>query len=306
MSWLDSRSDAHQRKRVVDPSDDARPSSGVDDSIDILMITYRWPQYASAALERLLATCDDSMKVWLWHNGHDTETLGVVRSFLDHPAIGHFHHSPENKKLREPTNWMWSRSAAAYVAKVDDDCLVDPAWATTLRAAHRDNPVFGAIGSWRFYDEDFDPQLAERKIARFNGGHQLMMNAWVQGSGYLMKRRCIEEQGLLAPEQSFTAYCIEVAHRGYQNGWYFPFLHEEHLDDPRSPYTGLCTDADLFDRMPLSARATGVRTLAEWETHMRLQARTLQAANPDPRYHRGWRKKISNARKRFWRRTGEF
>ena len=289
----------------MEPSDDVALDTSVDDSIDILMITYRWPRYAAASLERLLGTCDDSMKVWLWHNGTDAETLDVVRSFLDHPAIAHFHHCPQNKKLWEPTNWMWSRSRATYVAKVDDDCLVDPAWARTLRAAHRDNPKFGVIGSWRFYEEDFHPRLAQRKIETFKGGHQVMKNAWVQGSGYLMKRRCIEEQGLLPPGQPFPRYCIEVAHRGYQNGWYFPFIHEEHLDDPRSPNTGLRSDADLLDRMPLSAQKTGVRTLKDWEAQMRLSARKVQAANPDPRYHRGWRKKLSNARKRIWRRTGE-
>lgn len=276
-----------------------------DDSIDVLMVTHRWPSYARASLERLLSTCDASMRVWLWHNGTDAETLECVRSFLDHPAIVHFHHSVENRKLLEPTNWMWSKGTATYVAKVDDDCLVDPQWATTLRAAHRDNPGFGVVGSWRFYEEDFDPALAERKIATFNGGHQLMKNAWVQGSGYLMKRRCIEEQGLLAPGQSFTAFCIEVAHRGYQNGWYYPFVHEEHLDDPRSPYTGLRTDADLQDRMPLSARTTGVQTLGDWEAQMRRSARKLQAANPDPRHHRGWRQKLKNARKRLRARAGE-
>ena len=290
----------------MDLSDNLTPKRDLHDSIDILMVTYRWPRYVASSLERLLETCDDSMKVWLWHNGTDAETLDVVQSFRDHPAVAHFHHCPENRKLWEPTNWMWSRSTAAYVSKVDDDCLVDPAWSSTLRAAHRDNPGFGVVGSWRFYEEDFNPAVAERKIETFNGGHQLMKNAWVQGSGYLMKRRCIEEQGLLEPGQGFTSFCIEIAHRGYQNGWYFPFVHEEHLDDPRSPYTGLRTDADFQARMPLSAQRTGVQTLADWETQMRRSARTLQAANPDPRYHRGWRKKLKNARKRVWRRTGEF
>ena len=275
-------------------------------SIDILMITHRWPQYATASLERLLATCDASMRVWLWHNGSDAETLDAVRGFLDHPVIAHFHHSLENKRLWEPTNWMWATTNADYVAKVDDDCLVDPNWATILRAAHLENPSFGVVGSWRFYDDDFEPTRANRKIATFQGGHRLMRNAWVQGSGYLMKRRCIEEQGLLEPGQSFTEYCVEVAHRGYINGWYYPFVHEEHLDDPRSALTGLRTDADLRDRMPLSALATGVRTLAEWEEHMRLQARRLQTVNPDPKYYRGWRKTLKSARRRVWRKTGRF
>jgi hypothetical protein len=274
-------------------------------TVDVLMVTHRWPSYAHLSLQRLLETCDENMRVWIWHNGSDTKTLEVVRSFLDHDAIAGFEHSPENQKLRAPTNWMWAHGTASYVAKVDDDCLVDPSWADTLRAAHANNPSFGVIGSWRFYDEDFVPELAERKIQEFAGGHRLMRNPWVQGSGYLMKRECIEAQGLLAPEQAFTTYCIDLALRGYQNGWYFPFIHEEHLDDPRSPWTGLRTDADLLDRLPLSARRTGVQTLADWDEQMRRSARALQAANPDPRSHSGWRKRRSNLRKRLIRRPGE-
>ena len=271
-------------------------------SIDILVITYRWAHYAQRSLEALLDTCDDSMRVWLWHNGVDEETLATARSFRTHPRVAAFHHSLENQKLRTPTNWMWSQAGGDYVSKVDDDCLVASDWADKLRKAHEDEPRFGVIGSWRFYDEDFEPDLAGKKIATFRGGHKVMRNAWVQGSGYLMKRRCVEEQGLLRKNQSFTDYCVEVAHRGYVNGWYYPFVHEEHLDDPRSPMTGLHSDADLLDRLPLSAQQRGITTLADWEARMRASAKSLQAADPDPRQYRRGHRRLQRLLSRMARR----
>lgn len=256
-------------------------------SIDILVITYRWPRYARLSLETLLDTCDDSMRVWIWHNGNDRDTFETSRRFSTHPRVVAFRYSPKNMKLREPTNWMWSQAKGDYLSKVDDDCLVSPGWAQTLRRAHEDEPRFGVIGTWRFYDEDYVPDLAEKKIATYGGGHRIMRNPWVQGSGYLMKRQCVTQQGLLRKKQSFTQYCLELACRGYVNGWYYPFIHEEHLDDPRSPFTGLNNDGDLLDRLPLSAQSRGIDTLQAWEAQMRASARTLQAAEPEARRHMG-------------------
>ncbi|HEX2029453.1 MAG TPA: glycosyltransferase family A protein [Nitriliruptorales bacterium] len=272
-------------------------------TVDILMITYQRAHYLRRSLPRLLDTCDETMRVWLWHNGEDDETLSVVRAHQDHPRVHRFHHSRENLRLTAPTNWLWTNSDAPFVGKVDDDCLVEAGWAARLRAAHLDNPSFGAIAAWRFPDEDFVPRLANRKIRRFEGGHQLLQNCWVQGSSYLMKRRCIDDLGALVPGQSFTGYCIELAYQGYVNGWYFPFIREDHMDDPRSPHTSLKTDEDLRRHSPLSAAPAAVRTLHDWERQLRRSARTLQRASTDPRRYRGLQGKLLRPMRRGVRRA---
>ncbi len=261
-------------------------------SIDILMITYNRPGYTQRSLSRLLETCEEGMRVWIWQNGSDPETVEVVRKLSTHPRVERFHHSPENKKLREPTNWMWKASTGDFVSKVDDDCLVEPGWAQRLAIAHAAYSTFGVLGSWRFREEEFVPELARDKISEFPGGHQVYRNLWVQGSGYLMKRRCVSEYGILRPGQSFSHYCIELAVRGFVNGWYYPFIREEHMDDPRSPFTVLRTDDDLLRRLPLSARGRGVETLAAWEAQLRQSAYDVQAAPLEFQYYRGWRPKV--------------
>jgi glycosyltransferase involved in cell wall biosynthesis len=265
--------------------------------IDILMITHNRPAYTALSLGRLLETCDETTRVWIWHNGEDRETLDAVKPFLSDSHVYRFHHSPENVKLTIPTNWLWKGADGEFLSKVDDDCLLPDGWVQTLRSAHQNYEGFGILGCWRFRDEDFVPELANRKIREFPGGHQVLENFWVQGSGYLMKRRCVETQGLLRPGQSFTGYCIDLALKGYTNGWYYPFIPEEHLDDPRSPLSALKDDKDFQERMPLSAARTGARTIGEWQDQIRQEARSVQAASVDPAYYVGWRKQLRRGRR---------
>ncbi|HSN43412.1 MAG TPA: glycosyltransferase [Propionibacteriaceae bacterium] len=266
---------------------------------DIVMITYRSAAYLHLSLPRLLETVGEDDRIWLWHNGDDEATLDALHAYTSDPRVYRFHHSRDNVRLREPTSWLWSQSDARFVSKVDDDCLVTTGWLDTFAEAHESNPAFGVVGSWRHPPQDFRPELSRRKIRSFAGGHQLMLNLWVQGSGYVMKRGVIDRQGLLRPDESFTGYCIRAAGGGWINGFYYPFVAEDHMDDPRSPHTLIHTDADLLDRMPLSATANGVRTVADWTAQLERSALVLQTAPLDPRAYRGWRRRLTNARHRI-------
>jgi hypothetical protein len=271
---------------------------------DIVMITYKSAGYLHLSLPRLLETCGPDDRVWLWHNGDDEATIEALRPYRDDPRVFRYHHSRENVRLRPPTSWLWTESEARFVSKVDDDCLVAPGWLDTFTAAHDANPDFGVIGSWRHPDEDFRPKLARRKIQTFRDGHQLMRNLWVQGSGYLMPRSYVERLGVLGESESFTGYCMRVARAGGINGYYFPFVPEDHMDDPRSPHTLVRTDAELAARMPLSAQANGVRTVDDWLAQLRQSAYVLQTASLNPDAYRGWRRKAKAARNRVKRLSG--
>jgi hypothetical protein len=271
---------------------------------DILMITYRSAGYLHLSLPRLLDGCGDQDRVWLWHNGDDEATIEALRPYRADPRVHRYHHSRENVRLREPTCWLWSESTARFVSKVDDDCRVSSGWIDAFSAAHDDNPEFGVIGSWRHPDADFRPELAHKKIERFKGGHELMRNLWVQGSGYLLLRALVERHGLLKADESFTGYCLRLARGGAVNGFYYPFVPEDHMDDPRSPHTLIRTDADLLDRMPLSAKANRVTTVAEWVRQLEQSAVVLQGASLDIRSYQGWRRRVKSLRRRLARIRG--
>jgi glycosyltransferase involved in cell wall biosynthesis len=230
--------------------------------LDILMVTYNRAAYTRLSLQRLLETCDDSMRVWIWHNGDHAETLDVVRSFASHPRVHRFHHSPENVRLRGPTNWFWKEAKGAYVSKIDDDNLMPDGWAQTLRAAHEAEPKLGVIGCWSFRPEDHRPELAEKKVIDLPGGHRLLKNCWIAGTGHVIKRRCLEEGGgALGEGQTFTNWCVHLAARGWIHGWYYPFLYSQ-CAMARSPITCAATCQPVTCASITLARRSAVRSIS--------------------------------------------
>lgn len=269
---------------------------------DVLMITYNRAQYTQLALSRLLETCTDRTRVWLWHNGDHEETLEVVRTFSKDSRVHRFHHSRENVKLRQPTNWFWEHADGQYLGKVDDDCVAPTSWVETLTQAHADDGALGAIGCWIFQEDDFDPGLSHGKIHRVGGGHQILRNFWIGGSGYILKRQCRQAGGFLRETDSFPGYLIRLALKGWIHGWYYPFLYMDHMDDPRSPNTMMKTEED-FQRQPsLSSLRFGTSSLAELRERARMAAVEVQRASIDPRDYSGWRLKLRRLRTRLLNR----
>ncbi|MEM9037027.1 MAG: glycosyltransferase [Actinomycetota bacterium] len=274
-------------------------SNGAAPVVDLLMITFDQPQYVEKSLARLIETATERTRIWVWHNGTDEATLAVSKRLSDDSRVHRFHHSPENARLLGPTNWLYEEADGDYVGKIDDDCLLEHGWIERLLEVHETDERFGVLGSWRFPDEDFDARLAAPKMVTYPSGHTVLRNLWVQGSGHLMKRRCVEQLGPMREGLSFPKYCIELSALGWINGWPYPFVREEHMDDPRSPHTRFTTDADLRARLPLTARMNGVDTIEDWTEQLRRSAINAQTATLDVRQYRGWRR----TRTKAWRKA---
>lgn len=278
-------------------------SSGtVDRGIDVLVVTHNRPAYTERSLQAVFDHSDPATRIWLWHNGNDAATLALIERFRD--RLFRFNHSRENVGLTAPTNWLFQNATGDLLGKVDDDCIVPRSWDTLLKRAHQDEPSFGVLGCWRFFDEDFVPELAEKKIRSFRGGHRLLVNHWVAGTGFLMKRQCVADGGLVKESRGFSEYCIELARRGWVNGWIYPLLYQEHMDDPRAEHTGIRTDEDLRRSAPLSAQMHNITTVSEWEKRLRQSAREVQAAPLDLAYYAPWRRRMRNLRRRVSRLFG--
>ena len=279
--------------------DNAPTTAGEADvkGLDVVLITYNRPSYTALSLPRLLDTCPADSRVWVWHNGGDQQVLEEVRRHSDHPRFHRFHHSEENVGLRPAINWLWTEAQGEFLSKVDDDSLMEPGWVERLVEAQRAWNGFGVLGSWRFLPEDYDEALAAPKVRDVHGV-TLLENLWVQGSGHLFRRELVDELGVLTPGRSFPSWCIDAARAGYVNGWPMPFVREEHMDDPRHPHTLFTNDAAFQELRPLSAKATGVDSVAEWLEQTRQDARTVQGASLDWRSRYGWRRKLIHARRR--------
>ncbi len=250
--------------------------------IKVFMIIYNRPEYTNQSLSRLCETAPPNLRVTIWDNGSDSATKEVVDKFRNHWCVERVIFNDTNEKLRKPTNWFWeNNSDADLLGKVDNDCLVPEDWIRVLEEAHRDIPQAGALGCWHFLPEDFKPQLAEKKIQTF-GKHQIIKNCWVGGSGYLMKREVINKIGFLRPKETFTDYCIRASVKGFINGWYYPFLYQEHMDDPRVPHTGIRSEEDFQRLIPLSARTFGIKTREQWIQRLMTSAQRLQEYSLNP------------------------
>jgi len=270
--------------------------------VRILMITYNRLAYTQLALSRLLATLPDYAKVTVWDNNSKDDLKSMLKSFETHPSIDQIIYNRTNDRLHGPTKWFWENTRGAeYLCKVDDDCIMPQGWCETLERAHRDVSEFGILGCWRFLDEDFKPDLAAKKIQKF-GAHQILRNCWVEGSGYLMKRSVVDRIGNLLPKESFTGYCVRAAAAGSINGWYYPFLFQEHMDDPRVPNSGMKTEADFQRLRPLSAGTFKVKNREAWIDRLRYSAWVLQACSYDPRQYSGWR---AQSRRLWTKLTGQ-
>lgn len=251
-------------------------------TLRVLMITHNRAAYTRRSLRALCDSMPEGGKVVVWDNASDVETRDVLKPFHNDPNIEEIVYHRVNEKLRAPTNWFWEKYRSAdLLGKVDDDCVVPSDWCGVLSRAHDEIPQAGAIACWHFPPEDFEESWARKKIVRY-GEHRLMRNCWVCGSGYLMKRPMVEELGLLGNRESFSDYCLRGARAGYIHGWYYPFLYQAHLDDPRWGQAEFQTEADFLNQRPLSAQSFGIGSRREWIARLRSSARMLQRCSFDP------------------------
>jgi hypothetical protein len=131
-------------------------------------------------------------------------------------------------------NRVWAESKADLLGKLDNDCLVTPGWTRTLARAHADVESFGVVACWHYFPQDFEYERAKHKIQTF-GSHQILRHPWTCGTGLLFKRRDFVRFGRFR-EKATTDYWLQMARAGLVNGFYYPLIHQENMDDLRSQH----------------------------------------------------------------------
>jgi len=257
--------------------------------IAVIVITWNRLPYTRVSLPKLLSDRTEDFDLYIWDNGSQDGTVEYLHDAVDDPRIVERHFSPANVGQGPPIEWAWRKTRADLVGKVDNDCLVTPGWTRPIAEAHADVSMLGGIGCWHFRSQDFDERLARHKMRQF-GSHRVVTHPYLDGSAFLVKRADYV-RARTSPSRC-TRFWLELARQGRVNGWYYPLILQDHMDDPRSKYF------NARESLGLTRNGWGLTDLADYDHWLRQDARHILTAPSDVRFYTGWRALLRRARKR--------
>lgn len=268
-------------------------------TIDLVFITYQRLEYTKVALASVLADPTEEFSLTIWDNASTDGTVEYLRNEVSDPRIADIVFSRENIGQTAAVNKVWGASRADLLGKLDNDCILTPGWTRTLAQAHQDIEKLGVVACWHFFPDDFDYERAKHKIETF-GRHQIFRHPWTCGTGLLIKRSDFQEFGPIR-EKATTQYWLNMARAGRINGFYYPLIYQEHMDDPKSSHCRIRTQNDLRKAANITAslqtfRFRSVNQITGWCDEI---LRNLLDDPYDPEYYLGWRAKYRRMKQRL-------
>jgi len=268
----------------------------------LVFITYNRLQYTKLALASVLADPVEDFSLTIWDNYSTDGTVEYLKNEVSDPRIVEMVFSRENVGQTAAVNEVWGKSKADLLGKLDNDCLVTPGWTRILAQAHADIPELGVVACWHYFPDDFDYRRAEHKIQTF-GKHRIFRHPWTCGTGLLIKRETFEKFGSIVGKAT-TKYWMRMAQEGYINGFYYPLVYQEHMDDPKSKYTMLKdeTSYQQAKQVTFNINSPGQETLSgRWRWREEVLNNLLDGAW-DVKHYIGWQSKL----RRIKKRVGDF
>lgn len=266
--------------------------------IDLVFVTYNRLEYTRLALRSILGDSTEEFSLTMWDNCSTDGTTEYLKNEVSDPRIADIVFSRENVGQTAAVNEVWSKSKADLIGKLDNDCLVTAGWTRKLAEAHQDIDNLGVIACWHYPLDEFDEAAARKagKIQKF-GNQQILRHPWTCGTGLLVKRQTFTKLGPIK-ENATTQYWLRMALEGYINGYYYPLVPQEHMDDPRSSHCVLRDDKSLRKMREVTyvLREHNITTMKErWKR----RAGILSNIHSDPwqaEYYVGWRAKLRRAK----------
>ncbi len=261
-------------------------------TIDLVFITYNRLDYTKLALSSVLADPNKEFSLTIWDNASTDGTAEYLKSEVSDPRISDIVLYEKNIGQTAAVNKIWANSKAELLGKLDNDCIVTPGWTSTLAQAHKDIPNLGVVACWHFFPEDFDYQKAEHKIQRF-GKHRIFRHPWTCGTGLLIKNETYRKFGPIRDRMT-TRYWLNMASAGFINGFYYPLIYQEHMDDPMSRYCRINTDEGIrkYADISVGLKVRGFKTYADTVKWRELIIRNLLEDPFEAKYYLGWRRKL--------------
>lgn len=260
-------------------------------NVAIVLPTHNRLEYTKKSVSCLLEDPSEDFDLYIWDNASTDDTPEYLRYQVKDPRIIEVILSKENVGATGAINNVWRRTRAELVGKVDNDCLVTPGWTRTFAQAHKDIPKLGVVACWHFFPEDFDYEKAKGKIQNFKN-HQILRHPWTCGTGFLIKRETFERMGPIR-DGATTTYWLKMAAAGYINGFYYPLIFQEHMDDPRSEFSrARVMSFDEAYKWTYGYMKGTIRNPGDYKRLHEEILDNLLSGPYDPKYYCGWRARL--------------
>ena len=233
--------------------------------VDLLLISWNRREYIEKTL-RNLASSPEDFNLYCWDNGSTDGAADIIASCGD-ARIVEKHFCPINIMQAYPTQWFLEKSRSSIIGKLDDDTLVPSHWIDLIAPAVYNHKELGMIGCWTFRPDDFERnrEKALKKITRA-GACQILRNIWIGGTAFLMRKE-LALRYVIADHngRAFPIDRIRMSEDGFISGWYYPLIHAEHMDDPRSKHCLMNKPSGMGKQSALTARVRGMRSPEQYQ-----------------------------------------
>jgi len=265
-------------------------------NVAIVLVTHNRLEYTKKSISRLLEDPNEEFDLYLWDNASKDETREYLKNVKD-PRIVETVLSKDNQGQTGAMNYVWSKTKAELIGKLDNDCLVTPGWTRIFAEAHNDIKNLGAVACWHYPLDEFN-EYAVRKAGKIQtfGDHRIFRHPWVCGSGFIMKKSSFQRQGPWKKgyDVATTYYFLNMALAGEINGWYYPLVLQEHMDDPKSKHSLIKNDQSIqkMHDVTFSLRTERIYNLKRRWDRREFVLRNLFYDPWEAKYYVGWRKKL--------------
>jgi hypothetical protein len=243
----------------------------------LLFITYNRIEYTRLAIDAVLGLDYPALEIVIWDNASTDGTPEYLKQRLRNVPNIRLELSPSNVGVVHPMNAAWfGRHDAELLAKVDNDTLVPPDLLRRLADCHVRSTHFGALSGFHFRKEG-EAIAHEKNVVTVNGAN-VFRQRFVGGCAIMARRDVLERIGPIPSRRAegggpfmdggWTCYQQRLDELGYINGYPWPFVRVDHMEDTRSPH---CIRTEEHERYKRDLRGMSLdeftQELCVWKPH---------------------------------------
>lgn len=252
----------------------------------LLMITYNRLEYTKLTIEAVLQLDYPALEVVVWDNASTDGTVEFLKRRMNGLSNVRLVLSETNRGVVHPMNAIWfGEHGAEVLAKVDNDTLVPPELLRRLAECHVRSIHFGALSGFHFRKEG-EAIADEKNVVNLNGV-RVFRQRFVGGCAIMIRREVLDQigtipcgsQGSCARDQGsgsdrpfmdggWTWYQQRLDELGYINGYPWPLVHVDHMEDTRSPH---CIRTEEHEQYKQALRGMSLdeftQELCVWKPH---------------------------------------